>query len=188
MYENLSSGIACAKHKTQQVGYALSRNHRVKTCTICTLSPMPDIRQKYAWSPNHRVKTCTACTQSPMPNIRQKYAWSPNHRAKTSLTQSPVGWVLLYVHRNCRFIRDRSPGRPPRLSFSSWPLNHWCQTQDRNTPGLSTELRHLLHNHLLLSQDATSTPDLHTTNLSHIVYSHQCQTPETNTPDLIPQS
>ena len=27
--------------------------------------------------------------------------------------------VLLYVHRNCRFIRDGSPGRPPRLSHTS---------------------------------------------------------------------
>ena len=27
--------------------------------------------------------------------------------------------VLLYVHRNCRLIRDGSPGRPPRLSHSS---------------------------------------------------------------------
>ena len=26
--------------------------------------------------------------------------------------------VLLYVHRNRRFIRDGSPGRPPRLSHS----------------------------------------------------------------------
>ena len=30
--------------------------------------------------------------------------------------------VLLYVHRNRRLIRDRSPGRPPRLSHSSWAL------------------------------------------------------------------
>ena len=28
--------------------------------------------------------------------------------------------MLLYVHRNRRFIRDGSPGRPPRLSHSSW--------------------------------------------------------------------
>ena len=27
--------------------------------------------------------------------------------------------VLLYVHRSRRFIRDGSPGRPPRLSHSS---------------------------------------------------------------------
>ena len=31
-----------------------------------------------------------------------------------------AGWVLLYVHRNRRLIRDGSPGRPPRLSHSSW--------------------------------------------------------------------
>ena len=30
--------------------------------------------------------------------------------------------VLLYIHRNHRFIRDRSPGRPPWLSHSSWAL------------------------------------------------------------------
>ena len=30
--------------------------------------------------------------------------------------------TLLYVHRNCRFIRDRSPGRPPGPSHSSWNL------------------------------------------------------------------
>ena len=30
--------------------------------------------------------------------------------------------VLLYVHRNRRFIRVGSPGRPPRLSHSSWAL------------------------------------------------------------------
>ena len=30
--------------------------------------------------------------------------------------------VLLYVHRNCRFIRDGSPGCPPRLSHSSCAL------------------------------------------------------------------
>ena len=36
-----------------------------------------------------------------------------------------VGWVLLYVHRNRRLIRDGSPGRPPRLFaqlLSSEPL------------------------------------------------------------------
>ena len=30
--------------------------------------------------------------------------------------------MFLYVHRNRRLIRDRSPGRPPRLSHSSWAL------------------------------------------------------------------
>ena len=32
------------------------------------------------------------------------------------------GWVLRYVHRNRRRIRDGSPGRPARLSHSSWAL------------------------------------------------------------------
>ena len=38
-----------------------------------------------------------------------------------------VGWLpmLLYVHRNCRLIRDGSPGRPLRLSHSSRTL-HFC--------------------------------------------------------------
>ena len=31
-------------------------------------------------------------------------------------------WSLLYVHRNRRFIRDGSPGRPPRPSHSFWAL------------------------------------------------------------------
>ena len=31
--------------------------------------------------------------------------------------------VLLYVHRNRRFIRDGSPGRPPRLSHRSRALS-----------------------------------------------------------------
>ena len=30
--------------------------------------------------------------------------------------------VLLYVHKNCRFIRDGSPGCPPQLSHSSWAV------------------------------------------------------------------
>ena len=30
--------------------------------------------------------------------------------------------LLLYVHRNRRFIRDGSPGRPHRLSHGSWDL------------------------------------------------------------------
>ena len=33
--------------------------------------------------------------------------------------------VLLYIHGNCRFIRDGSPGCPPQLSHSSWAL--WCE-------------------------------------------------------------
>ena len=38
------------------------------------------------------------------------------------LSRTPVDFVvevLLYIHRNRRYIRDGSPGRPPRLSHSS---------------------------------------------------------------------
>ena len=45
---------------------------------------------------------------------------TPANRYDTSLER--VGWVLLYVHRNRRLIRDGSPERPPRLSHSSWDL------------------------------------------------------------------
>ena len=34
--------------------------------------------------------------------------------------------VLLYVHKNCRFIRDGSPGCPPQLSHSSWVVCLTC--------------------------------------------------------------
>ena len=38
------------------------------------------------------------------------------------LISNQFGWVLLYVHRNRRLVRDGSPGRPPRLSHSSRAL------------------------------------------------------------------
>ena len=37
-------------------------------------------------------------------------------------------WVLLYVHRNRRLIRDGSPGWPPRLSHSSCALTYTAET------------------------------------------------------------
>ena len=45
------------------------------------------------------------------------------HQAKLAHNVSKVGEVLLYVHRNRWFIRDGSPGRPPRLSHTSWALS-----------------------------------------------------------------
>ena len=53
--------------------------------------------------------------------------------------------VLLYVHRNRRFIRDGSPGRPHRLSRSSWALkllvecNHGQYSVSLVTAGHETE-------------------------------------------------
>ena len=45
-----------------------------------------------------------------------------NHWAIPAPIVVVVVEVLLYVHRNRRFIRDGSSGRPPRLSHSSWVL------------------------------------------------------------------
>ena len=53
-----------------------------------------------------------------------------------------VGWVLLYVHKNRRLIRNGSPGRPPRLSHSSWTLLYlrwrwWCRA---SCPRMSVDI------------------------------------------------
>ena len=37
--------------------------------------------------------------------------------------ETELSSVLLYVHRDVGSIRDGSPGRPPRLSHSSWALS-----------------------------------------------------------------
>ena len=56
-----------------------------------------------------------------------KAAKGPRKRSQGGIHPLWVGWlvgwlveVLLYVHRNRRFIRGGSPGRPPRLSHSFW--------------------------------------------------------------------
>ena len=50
----------------------------------------------------------------------------PATQASIHCLQNFTHWlaeVLLYIHWNRRFIRDGSPGRPPRLSHSSWTLH-----------------------------------------------------------------
>ena len=47
---------------------------------------------------------------------------SPSYDTAVVVDWALVGWVLLYVRRNHRLIRDGSPGRPPRFSHSSWVL------------------------------------------------------------------
>ena len=53
--------------------------------------------------------------------LRTKLSWSncPKYVRRTNIRPVKNG---LYVHRNRRLIRDGSPGRPPRLSHSSWAL------------------------------------------------------------------
>ena len=51
---------------------------------------------------------------------RKRKQVKPGRRASNFVVV--LFWVLLYVHRNRRFIKDGSPGRPPRLTPSSWSL------------------------------------------------------------------
>ena len=61
--------------------------------------------------------------------LRQKRFSLGNDMGMRAVSQSDLprmlllAEMLLYVHRNRRFIRDGSPGRPPRLSYSSWALS-----------------------------------------------------------------
>ena len=42
--------------------------------------------------------------------------------------------VLLYVHKNHKFIRDGSPGPPPQLSHSSWDMHKQTNKQNNYPP------------------------------------------------------
>ena len=56
-------------------------------------------------------------------------------------TSDDVGWVVLYVHRNRRLIRDGSPGRPPRFSHSSWTLTDVPLVEDQDHFALRPQKR-----------------------------------------------
>ena len=72
------------------------------------------------WATDRRTSTPISSTLQ----SRSFLSLPPGKRAgETShWVETLHGWVLLYVHRNRRLIRDWSPGRPPRLSHSSWAL------------------------------------------------------------------
>ena len=56
-------------------------------------------------------------------SVEEFLPWTVRRNPKTVMPSCVfmVGWVLLYVHRNRRLIRDGNPGRPPRLSlYSFW--------------------------------------------------------------------
>ena len=56
-----------------------------------------------------------------------KYSPTSHSLAASTLMSHVVLEVLRYVHRNRRFIRDGSPGRPPRLSHTAPEL--WMSHQ-----------------------------------------------------------
>ena len=62
-------------------------------------------------------------------------------------TVEDLAGVLLYVHRNRRFIRDGSPERPPRLSHTSWAL---ATLKDNSAARQTVQLREFSSTSLLL--------------------------------------
>ena len=69
-------------------------------------------------------------------HCHRAFNWPPVYNACCTKL---YGWVLLYVHKKRRLIRDGSPGRPPRLSHSSWALAaYWlkCCFTSTETVGL----------------------------------------------------
>ena len=73
---------------------------RRETCNIITIGYSRPVSPVISLCPHQPPRTS--------PSIRLSPTWM-------------VG-VLLYVHRNRRFIRDGSPGRQPPLTHSSWAL------------------------------------------------------------------
>ena len=67
-------------------------------------------------------------TQTIAGQLRPDSEWTMDLIGAITIRTRQVGWVLLYVHRNRRLIRDGSPGRPPRLSHSSWALTRQVST------------------------------------------------------------
>ena len=92
--------IACSeKFRFSHLYYLLS----------CSNSSVPPPSHTHT----HKHKTPPPPPLSPHNHFSHK-KW---HVPRTRLVE-----VLLNVHTNRRFIRHRSPGRPPRLSHSSWAL------------------------------------------------------------------
>ena len=71
--------------------------------------------------PGNRRLSPESDTWVPRQQLRKRPA-SAGTLGKGGRGGPSVGWVLLYVHRNRMLFRDGSPGRPPRLSHSSWAL------------------------------------------------------------------
>ena len=105
------------------------QQHAVETRTALSMSrtPMILVRRVCLWLDRHYK----------MEQLKGQRAWELKQPWISKITKTvknregldclnrSIGWVevVLYVHRNRRFIRDGSPGRPPRFSHSSWALS-----------------------------------------------------------------
>ena len=93
--------------------------------TLCTHKPI--LCQLYHAADSHQSQAIQAqCCFTSTETIRTIMDGVPRTATSTFtqlLSSGPSNVeVLLYVHRNRRFITDGSPGRPPRHSHSSWAL------------------------------------------------------------------
>ena len=132
---------------TQKSPYLLPPSLTSLPNTACEMVPM------FVWTSHpHSVKVHKSVCQSQfssrwhlcmqkspyvLHHIFKKIAWSCLWKSSSvhltdngpflSFQGRSFGWVLLYVHKNCRLMRDESLGQPPQLSHSPWALkeDHW---------------------------------------------------------------
>ena len=79
----------------------------------------------YQFLVSTRLSLYTTNSPHVLSNVSTSAQYSTLYTTSSPLAKGTAripGWVLLYVHRNRRIIRDGSPGRPLRLSHSSWAL------------------------------------------------------------------
>ena len=81
-----------------------------------------DIWGHYASFHHHHHPKPTRRTPPPSTTNYPNVTRSARAHCTANVKLGWVGWVLLYVQRNSRLIRDGSPGRPPRLSHICWAL------------------------------------------------------------------
>ena len=116
-----------------QITQTLSRNRIIEFFFIFFITGISEINNKLSqkyfrdylqWKLGHVKMDGSSRLLLPVDltvtvSSRLCYAFCPDKAVIDEWTIVVVE-VLLYVHRNRGLIRDGSPGRPPRLSHSSW--------------------------------------------------------------------
>ena len=118
---------APANNRRRHVRQKSINQSRQAVCSgRCWLQPRVSITQKFwhqnAWQRVGRTRQLRCGEkEKDIPIIAQTGRLAMFFPPSVLLSSS-FGWVMFYVHRNRRLIRDGSPGRPPRLSHISWAL------------------------------------------------------------------